>query len=130
MLVPFQKYLLSASIFQATTIQQLIWSYGALVGLHIIIAFQIGKIKGIDYLGQINMLVLITILVTVPLAIINKYLLKQYYSFNNIYLAIAAVIILAEYIRRMNFVQIIPHYPAIIFIHIISMVAFIGYLLL
>ena len=105
MLVPIQQYLLTESMFTATTIQQLQCAHATIVTLNILIAASIGKKAGIEYLGQVNMLALLCILLTIPLIIINKYAPATSFI-NNFFLGVISLVIIKEYMRRMKFAGI------------------------
>lgn len=129
LLIPLQEYLLNTSLFNVNTIQQLQWPHLILVGFNIILAYSIGKKNGMEYLGQVNMLVLIAIALTVPLILINKYFNLHNNNINNFYLGMLTIVILGEYIRRMKFAGIISQYPLIICINGLSIAAFLLYLI-
>ena len=105
MLAPLQQYLLTKSMFTATTIQQLQWAHTTIVALNILIAASIGQKAGIEYLGQVNMLALLCILLTIPLIIINKYA-HPTSIINNLSLGVITLVIIKEYMRRMKFAGI------------------------
>ncbi|MEO5890722.1 MAG: hypothetical protein ABIQ31_10740, partial [Ferruginibacter sp.] len=129
MLFPFQQYLLSNSLFKTTSIQQLQWIHLTIVSLNIGMAARLGKKAGIEYLGQVNMLALTGILLTVPLVIINKYLHLGNIGINSFYLGVLAVLIIREYRRRMTFAHIISTYRWIVIANILSITAFLLYLI-
>jgi hypothetical protein len=129
MLFPIHQYLLYAGLAPTTTIQQLQWAHFALVALNISLAFYLGKKKGIEYLGQVNMLALITVLLTIPIITFNQYLQKAGATVNSFYLGMLAVVIINEYTRRMKFARIMPQYPLLVLINIFSVIAFVWYLI-
>lgn len=130
MLFPFQHYLLNASLFKTSSVWQLQSAHTVLVALNISIAFKLGKKDGIEYLGQANMLALMTLLLGFPLIIINKYFHLDNIAFNNVFLCMVAIFIMLEYTRRMKFVYIIPRYPLVVIINGISIALFLLYLFL
>jgi len=128
MLFPIQHYLLRT----ATTnhaISQLMHTHFGLVTSNIIIASKLGKMKGIEYLGQLTMLALIGVLLTIPAILANKYLHIQNASFDSFYLGMLAIVLINEYRRRMKFADIIPHNAWVVFVHIVSTTVLIAYLL-
>ncbi|MEP7144534.1 MAG: DCC1-like thiol-disulfide oxidoreductase family protein [Ferruginibacter sp.] len=129
MLIPLQQNLLSASQFKTTSVQQLEWAHLILVALNITLALMLGKKAGIEYLGQVNMLALITILICVPLIIINKYGHQHNSTINSVYLGMGTIFIIIEYTRRMKFADIIPNYPWVVFINGISIASLLLYLI-
>jgi hypothetical protein len=129
LLFPLQQYILAASIFKTTGILQLQRAHAALVLLNILIASQLNKKNGFDYLGQIGMLSLILMLLTVPLILLNKYAALNNSQLNSIYLGTLTFFAVQEYIRRMKFINLFKNYPAIVFIHTACAAALIIYLI-
>lgn len=129
MLFPMQQFVISKSIFANNNVQQLQIVHGLLVSLNIFIAAQLSRKEGFEYLGQINMLALLVTLLTVPLILINKYVGSKFSFFNNFYLGAVAVFTMQEYIRRMKFIDFIRTYPTIILINMVSITAFMLYLI-
>ena len=129
MLFPLQQFVLSKSIFDNISIQQLQTAHALLVSLNIFIAIQLNKRDGFEYLGQINMLALLVILLTIPLIVTNKYFGSHFSSFNNFYLGAVAVFTVQEYFRRMKFIDFLRMYPTIILVNSISMTAWMLYLI-
>jgi predicted DCC family thiol-disulfide oxidoreductase YuxK len=128
-LFPLHQFIISKSIFASTGILQLQAAHAILVLLNIFIASLLNTREGFEYLGQINMLALVVILLTIPLIAINKYSGSHFSSFNNFYLGAVAVFTVQEYMRRMRFIDFIKKYPTIILINIFSMTGFIIYLI-
>jgi predicted DCC family thiol-disulfide oxidoreductase YuxK len=129
MLFPVQKYLLVDSFVKTVSIPQLLYVQAALLLMHIAIALKLGKKFGMEYLGQVNMLAFITILITIPLITINKWLQLHNTTINNIYIGIAMAILIVEFKRRMEFVNIIPLYPVIVFMQIAGLATAVLYLI-
>ncbi|CAN5712951.1 hypothetical protein BH11BAC3_BH11BAC3_43250 [soil metagenome] len=129
MLFPLHHYLFGNSVFNTSTIQQLQWAHLTIVAINILLALKLGRKAGTEYLGQVNMLALITILLTVPLIVINKYWMITNSTINHIYLAGLTLIILNEYKRRMKYAEIVRLNPSIVFINIASIVCLSLYLI-
>lgn len=129
MLFPLQQFVLSNSIFENTSITQLQIVHGLLVSLNILIAMKLNRRDGFEYLGQINMLALLIILLILPLIVINKYSGSYFSSFNSFYLGAVGVFTMQEYIRRMKFIDFLRIYPTVIFVNSISMIALMIYLI-
>ena len=129
MLFPLQQYVLKESIFNARSIQQLQLAHAILIMLNIFIAVSLNKYRGIEYLGQVNMLAVEIILLTIPLIVINKYTALHNGFLNSFYLGAISVFAIQEYARRMRFINFIKEYPLIIFTNSISVVVFIIYLI-
>jgi hypothetical protein len=130
MLFPLQQYTLSHSVFENTNIQQIQTAHIFLVLLNIFIATQLNKKDGLEYLGQINMLALLVILLNIPAILINKSTGSHYTSFNNFYLGAVCLFTIQEYVRRMNFINFLKRYPLIILINAVSMIALMLYFII
>ena len=128
MLFPLHHSVLTISLFNSTSILQLQAAHFTLVTFNIILAIQLGKKHGIEYLGQVNMLALLTILLTVPLIMVNKYFHFQSALINDIYLLSLTVFIIKEYVRRMRFACIMQEHSRIVFINSISIAGLLLYL--
>jgi predicted DCC family thiol-disulfide oxidoreductase YuxK len=125
-----QQYVLAASIFSSTGTLQLQLAHASLVFINILIASQLNKKDGFEYLGQINMLALIVMLLTVPLILLNRYATVHNSQLNSFYLGIITLFAVQEYTRRMKFIGFVQSHPGIIFANVISAAAFTIYLIL
>jgi hypothetical protein len=97
LLLKVPGYKLSVSQFQLL--------HTALVACNCLLAVIMGKHKAIDYLGQINMLALLTILLLVPLLLLNG-IMEPGKWVNIIYLSLLGLFIVKEYMRRMHYADI------------------------
>lgn len=127
MLLPIHKYILQNS-FVSIEESQLMAIHFLLVGFNIIIACFLVPQKAFEYLGQINMLALETIFLTIPLVILNKYL-PGYNTINNISILLLICFVFREYHRRLQYAGIVGHYPIIHGLNIIGITGFIIYLI-
>src|SRR6185295_7489878 len=76
-----------------------------LVGINVIIASFLRSKRSIEYLGQVNMLALITILFLLPIMIVNS-LIAMSECIVVSYLLLLTVFIIKEYFRRMKYANI------------------------
>jgi predicted DCC family thiol-disulfide oxidoreductase YuxK len=129
MLIPIQKYLLTAGPPQTTSILHLQYAHFVIVTLNVCIGLVLGQRKGLEYLGQVNMLALIAVLLTIPIITFNQYLQTANTTLNSFYLGILAVLIINEYFRRMKFANILPNYPMIVLLNLLTYAAMIWYLI-
>lgn len=125
MLVPVHHYLLAKLPFYGLNEVQLQLTHFALVSMNVALAFTLGKKGGIEYLGQVNMLALITILLLIPLTIINSFFLVPV-TMNGLLLAAITAIVLREYFRRMDFAGILNGHPWIMIVNFISLALFLS----
>ena len=130
LLFPLHQYLLSTSLLHTTSIRQLQWAHITVVGINILVACILGKKSGIEYLGQVNMLASITLLLCIPLMLINQSPYLQSNSFNNFYFGMLTVFMINEYTRRMKFVHINPHFLWVKMTNYLTITLFLLYLIL
>lgn len=128
LLFPLHQDLSATSLLHATSVVQLQWAHITIVASNIAIACTLGKKAGIEYLGQVNMLATITLLLCVPLAIINRLVDLPGAAFNQFYFGMLTVFMLGEYFRRMRFAGIIPRYTWVKIINLLAIGAFLLYL--
>ena len=128
-LFPIHHYILENS-FSSISTKQLLVAHFSLVALNMSIACCVNRKTAFEYLGQVNMLALTTILVTLPLLLLNKFHLIQYAAINNIYLFLLIFFVFKEYKRRMAFAGIIKSYHVIYVLNILTLCSFIIFLLL
>jgi predicted DCC family thiol-disulfide oxidoreductase YuxK len=128
LLFPLHKYVIADSIL-SSTIMQLQVAHFALVACNIFIAISLKKYQGIEYIGQINMLATVTILLLLPLIFINKYFFVAD-VFNILYLTLLSIVVYKEYWRRMNFIQLFRYHKWVVAINAVSILLFLTYLIL
>lgn len=129
LLFPIHSNILTNSFINNTSIYQLQLAHFILIAVNITIASRLNKTDGFEYLGQANMLASITILLNLPLLVLNRYVQNLDPLINNVYLILITLFIIREYVRRMKFVGIFKTHQWIIFINIISITIFFIYLL-
>jgi predicted DCC family thiol-disulfide oxidoreductase YuxK len=99
--------------------------HSVLVLVNCLLAVTLITKKPIEYLGQVNMLALVTVLLLVPLIIINKVLPGAGWIIPP-YLFGLTLFIIKEYFRRMDYAGIIPENKLIVVINLMSMFAFVA----
>jgi len=127
MLFPVHNFVLRSIPQYQHSAMALQVAHACLVILNIFLAASLDLRKAIDYLGQVNMLALISILLLIPLVFLNKGGIASY-EMNIIYLTVATCIVVKEYCRRMAYVGIAKENKLIRGINLFSLVAFLGYL--
>lgn len=128
MLQPLYYYVFPDSFISSSTIVQLQGAHFGLVAINITIAWALHKKEGLEYLGQVNMLAFIAILLLIPLLLLNRYGVVTGENFNNSYLGLITLFMVKEYYRRMKFAGIIQQHLPVVYINTGSIVAFIVYL--
>lgn len=129
MLLPLYETVFCKSFISNSSIIQLQAAHLALVCCNIFTALCLTKKTAMEYLGQVNMLALLSILLLLPLHFINKYTGVADTGINNIYMGFTSIIIIKEYFRRMRYAGIIKNYFIIVWIHAVSITAFFIYLI-
>jgi hypothetical protein len=102
MLYPVHIYVLQHSYFNGANMRRFQQLHLALVAVNIISAFTLVRKNCIEYLGQVNMLALIVLLLLIPLTVINHSHQLPEWSVNA-FLCGLALFTLNEYIRRMKY---------------------------
>jgi predicted DCC family thiol-disulfide oxidoreductase YuxK len=124
MLFPLHTLLFSPAFGSLLSIKQLQIAHVGLVLVNCLLAFNFSKTKAIEYLGQVNMLALITILLLIPLLLVH-YWFGHAEWFSLIYLAATAIIIFKEYLRRMEYAAVLANNKWIAAINLAGMLGFI-----
>ncbi len=129
MLFPLQEYVLGKSVFNSNIIK-LQAVHFIFVFINICIAVSLHRRDGLEYLGQINMVALMTMLFCIPVILINKWMVLQDGLFNSFYFGMLAFFVLHEYLRRMKYIGFNHRYKWILRINISCLVAFISYMMI
>lgn len=129
MLFPIHHSLLLNVPGYTLSVMQLQMIHIVLVACNCLLACLMGKRRAIDYLGQINMLALLTILSLLPLLFLNLALDPGKWV-NIIYLSLTGVFVIKEYSRRMHYANLPKKYSWVKIINLISVVAFVSILFL
>jgi len=91
------------------------------------LALTLTKQKRFEYLGQVNMLALTTILLLIPLLLLNKFYIIEWV--NTIYLISLAKFIFKEYIRRMDFAGVLIKNKWLVSLNLLSLTGFLFFLI-
>jgi hypothetical protein len=92
-----------------------------MVAINCILALFMPKQTAIEYLGQVNMLTLVTNLLLLPLLITDAYL-NLHSWVNYLYLGLLTIVIFNEYFRRMDYAQILNRYRMVITINLFCVI--------
>ena len=123
MLIPVHHYLLKNISFYTCSLAGLQLAHGVLVSINILLACTLNRKKAIEYLGQVNMLALITILLLTPLLAINILFPPAGWLILS-YLVLLTLFVLKEYSRRMHYAGITEGHTNIMLINLLSLLAF------
>jgi len=98
-----------------------------LTSISYIAALLIPRRKSIEFFGQASILTIFTLLLLIPLLLLNNFINLPGWLVI-VYLGIVALMIGKEYFRRMYFIEKISKQLPLVFIHTTSMGLFICYL--
>jgi len=128
LLAPLYDSIFSNSFIGSHSFAELQAAHLLLVAANVTLVICIGLKKGLEYLGQVNMLALTVVLLLLPLQFLNSYAFFSDKGINNFYLGLLSLVIIGEYIRRMKYALVLQKQHWIVAINIISVIAFIIYL--
>ena len=126
MLYPFQNNLFSKLSYYHLDLYQLQIAHFAFVVINCTLAFSFSKLKGYEYIGQVNMLALSVILLLIPLMIIQFFTYSEWFA--TIWLILVAAYIFKEYLRRMEYAGVLSANKWIISMNLLSLISFILFL--
>lgn len=126
MLFPLHNGIFSFLSFYHLSFFQLQAAHLLFVLVNCLVAIFLGQKKSIEYLGQINILAIICILLlTALMAVIRIFQVPEWIIF--IYLTLLTVLIVKEYFRRMKYLDLLPGHKQIIIINLFCLAGFLGY---
>jgi predicted DCC family thiol-disulfide oxidoreductase YuxK len=128
LLIPLQEHVFANSVFSNTNPLQLQLAHFALVVSNLGIAIHLNKKTAFEYLGQVTMLALVAMLLTIPLIILNHW--ASWPVLNNITLALILAFTVKEYFRRMRFAGVMGENPLVVPLNIGCLAVFLVYLAL
>lgn len=128
MLGVVQDSFMKQSAFDNVSLVEVQVAHLALVACNLLCAATLHKQLAIEYLGQINMLALLTILMLLPWCIVYHFITIDMTFWSNIWMLLLLVFIVKEYHRRMHYAGIYPENKFIVYTNYVSVIAFIFYL--
>jgi len=127
MLIPLHNYVLTNLSYYHLSILEFQAAHFVLVVINCGLALTLTKQKRFEYLGQVNMLALTTILLLIPLLLLNKFYIIEWV--NTIYLISLAKFIFKEYIRRMDFAGVLIKNKWLVSLNLLSLTGFLFFLI-
>ncbi|HEY8898094.1 MAG TPA: DCC1-like thiol-disulfide oxidoreductase family protein [Niastella sp.] len=121
MIYPVHQHLLSKMPGYSLSAGQLFLLHTAMVAINCILALFMPKQTAIEYLGQVNMLTLVTNLLLLPLLITDAYL-NLHSWVNYLYLGLLTIVVFNEYFRRMDYAQILNRYKMVVTLNLICVI--------
>ena len=125
MLYPLHDNLFSKLSYYHLDIIQLQAAHFAFVIINCTLALSFSKIKGYEYLGQVNMLALLVILLLAPLLIVQ--FISNSQLLMTIWLIFTASFIFKEYLRRMEYAGVLLNNKWVVSMNLLSLTGFILY---
>lgn len=117
MIYPVHQHLLLRIPVYSLSVNSLLLLHGSMVAINCIIALFLPKQTAIEYLGQVNMLTLVTNLLLLPLLITAMHLqLPDWINYG--YLSLLTIVIFNEYFRRMDYANILNNYRLIVSVNL------------
>ena len=127
MLWPIHKIVLSSFSFYHLDFTTLQLAHFAFVLTNISLAASFRSKKSLEYLGQVNMLALIAVLLLSPLIILNLIFPIAEWAMM-FYLGMVTMFIIKEYVRRMEYVFMVRSNKTIVITNFACMLGFVAYL--
>ncbi len=128
MLWPYYTSIFSSSFIEHKTFTELQMAHCLLAIVNISSAVSLRRTEMFEYLGQVNMLALTSILLMLPLYLFIRTTGISNPYINNIYLLMMTLLVIKEYHRRMKYAHIFYEHKMIVLINILGVAAFAFYL--
>lgn len=126
-LFPLNEAVFQNSLFAATNEIQLQLAHLVFVACNVFVSTHFNKLDAFEYLGQVNMLALTAMLLTLPLILLNI-LIAIPVLINNMALALILFTIVKEYFRRMRYAGILDRHTRAVPVNIFCLIMFLLYL--
>jgi hypothetical protein len=123
MLFPVHEKVFVKLSYYSLTGTELQAAHFGLVFINCLLTLNFKKEKAAEYLGQVNMLALITILLLTPLLAITS--LPENEWIISVYLIITAAVVFKEYLRRMEYAGVLINNKWVVSFNLLSLSGFI-----
>jgi hypothetical protein len=124
MLFPVHGELLANIPFFSISLIEFHLAHAIIVCINCLLAIKLTRKEAIEYLGQVNMLALLTILLLIPLVLLNKWIAEAGWL-NYIWFFVLTMFIIKEYFRRMEFAGITQAHTNIVALNLASIAGFV-----
>lgn len=128
MLSIVQDCFMKSSAFSNVSLAEIQFAHLALVACNLFCAITMNKKAALEYLGQVNMLALITILLLLPWCIVYQFIHTDMTIWSNAWMLMLFIFIIKEYHRRMRYAGIYPEKKFVVYSNYIGVICFILYL--
>ncbi|RYF87722.1 MAG: DUF393 domain-containing protein [Chitinophagaceae bacterium] len=129
LLISFYHSILHKSILNGTSLNEVLAVHFMLALIHLVIAVWLGAKKGIEYFGQVTVWATTASLLLLPLHFASVVRPDLPSAFHFFYLGIAAMLLCAEYGRRIKYVLAAVKRKGLILVNLASLLAVIVYFL-
>lgn len=130
MLGVVQHSFMKNSVFNNTSLAEVQVAHLALVACNLLCAATLHKKPALEYLGQVNMLALLTILLLMPWCILYQFIQADMSIWSNSWMVLLFAFIIKEYHRRMRYAGVFPEKKLIVYFNYAAVICFILYLLI
>jgi predicted DCC family thiol-disulfide oxidoreductase YuxK len=128
MLWPYYCTLFTNSFIEHKTFAELQTAHCLLAVINVSSAASLKRNQLLEYLGQVNMLALTSILFLLPLYVFTRVTGISNVFVNDIYFLLMTLLVVKEYLRRMKYAHIFYENKKIVLINILGVAAFVFYL--
>ena len=119
MIVPVHQHLLTQLPGYSLSLTRLLGLHAGMVALNGVLALLLPKRTALEYLGQVNMLTLVTNLLLIPLVFTDAYIQPGNWV-NYGYLMLVSIVIFHEFFRRMTFANMLDRYWLVLTVNMAS----------
>jgi hypothetical protein len=127
MLWPIHNYILTAFSYYHLTLFQLEAAHFLFVTTNCLVGFFLPYKLALEYLGQVNLLALCTVLLCIPVILLSKFFSTTEFILM-LYCAGLTVFTIKEYLRRMRYAGIFSGYKHIAVLNFLCLSIFLGYI--
>jgi hypothetical protein len=124
MLFPLYEGLISKTSLFNISLERFHLAHGVLVAINCVLALTLTRREAIEYLGQVNMLALVTILLLLPLILLNKWI-SGLSTLNYIYYFLLTLFIIKEYFRRMEYAGVTKKHRNVVAFNLVCLAGFV-----
>ncbi|RYY68977.1 MAG: DUF393 domain-containing protein [Chitinophagaceae bacterium] len=117
--------LFNKSIFPGASADSMEGAHFIFIAVNVCTGLFLGRRKGIEFLGQVNMLAFIILLLLIPVNIFQHFIPPAYLCF---LFGSLTFFVVKEYIRRMRYAGIMPQQYSVVMLNVISVSVFFLYL--
>jgi hypothetical protein len=126
-LFPLTASVFHNSLFATKDMMQVQLAHIVFVACNVFVATHFNRRDAFEYLGQVNMLALIAMLLTLPLILLNNVFIVPA-MVNNLALTVILFVIVKDYFRRMKYAGVLDNHSKAVPVNIFCLIMFLLYL--